>query len=704
MIFDLASYETSFLSVKTDEFDEIHINTNTSTDSSSDVEFIFTTSTDSSSSDEDDDLTAECANLAMAEELVRKELAREIAIDSRTGEVVESPYEPFEAPRVSYTLRVHYESLKLSKSLDAVYVCDMSEHFFNCNMELKNVVQEYCQPPPFETLASLFVGMKGAAKLTKNKECPSYEHALPVRTLTMRIRPDARCASVLDAVRVAVESSFQHRGFLMKSQGGHLRAAVASQNASYMFDAQLCTVRANSRERRLVLRFYHVNDEVTSELGISNAVLPEGTLSEAKIPSILHLKEASALIQLLKAKKNGWRATKDLALDSSFPSKALLECNVSDQASAYLQTTSWESASVIKRLRCKALNMPTAYPSLSPHDWPLIAASSVLCSEIWWGLEKTCAYNSLTTTNPFGQAPFLPTLDIHYCAHLEILSKERLHPDFDKAMIELDERVERAEETNSLFMDVTKTMCETYKITQIKLTDIAVEVYDATKEGVVPESKFKYLGELVPESKSEYLGELALQALKGLFEADPADSDGFHLSIADRAVSAVHQAIVDQHDNERREQLKRRNGEVTSRLLQLRYQTIETYSSLTDSFHHSEEARAEKEEIFELVKTAAKRDKSILPQWLDTVPLVRIPINQGMCYVTASHIIFRTQSYFRPQTLFFSLDNTKLQPSSSNSMGVFVKNKKVFTFRPSMDVNRLKKFMSILQPLQQAED
>jgi hypothetical protein len=302
-------------------------------------------------------------------------------------------------------------------------------------------------------------------------------------------------------------------------------------------------------------------------------------------------------------------------------------------------------------------------------------------------LEKTCSYNSLTT-NPFGQAPYLPTLDIHYCTHLEIMSKEILQSDFDKAMNELDEQVERAEETNSLFMDVTKTMCETYKIMQMELTD-AVEVYDATKEAL-------------PESKSASLDDLALQALKGLFEADPANSDNF-LLIADNAVSAVYQAIVDQHDNERREQLKRRNVEVTSRLLHLRYHMIETCSKLRDSFQHSEEARAEKKEILELVNIAAEEDTSTLPLRLDTVPLVRIPISQGMCYVTASHIIFHTQSYFsKPQIFFFSLDNTELQPSFSTSMGVFVENKKVFTFRPSMDVNRLEKFVYILQSLQQS--
>ena len=221
-------------------------------------------------------------------------------------------------------------------------------------------------------------------------------------------------------------------------------------------------------------------------------------------------------------------------------------------------------------------------------------------------------------------------------------------------------------------MNVTKTMCETYKITPKELTD-AIEV-------------------ALPEPKSSSLSDLTREALKGLSEADP---DNF-LSIADNAVSAVYQAILDEHDNERHEQLKRRNVEVISRLLNLRHHTIETYWSLRNSFQHSEE-------VLELVKAAAEEeDKSTLPLRLDIVILVRIPISQGMCYVTASHIIFRTQSYFSiPQTLFFSLDNTKLQPSFSNSMGVFVENKKVFTFRPLMDVNRLEKFMSFLQLLQQ---
>ena len=58
---------------------------------------------------------------------------------------------------------------------------------------------------------------------------------------------------------------------VLKRQGGHLRGAVyiPSKSLAYVADAQLCTQKNDEFERRLVVRFYHIQDDLEAQAELS---------------------------------------------------------------------------------------------------------------------------------------------------------------------------------------------------------------------------------------------------------------------------------------------------------------------------------------------------------------------------------------------------------------------------------------------------
>jgi hypothetical protein len=126
-----------------------------------------------------------------------------------------------------------------------------------------------------------------------NEIGPELHLRFPVRTISIRIRPDVLCGAVMDGVQAALENRFGRFVQLQKRQGGHLRALVraadtdpshaetsvredrtpqphtssgssscqsipeAENYPSFLLDIQLCTHKSSNRERVLLLRVFH---------------------------------------------------------------------------------------------------------------------------------------------------------------------------------------------------------------------------------------------------------------------------------------------------------------------------------------------------------------------------------------------------------------------------------------------------------------
>ena len=100
----------------------------------------------------------------------------------------------------------------------------------------------------------------------------NIEEPLPVRMIAIRVRPDVLCGAIMDAARHAFEILPSDCTIhIIKRQGGHLRGAVylPKEQLAYVADIQLCTQKSDTLERRLLLRFYHIQDDpdALSELG-----------------------------------------------------------------------------------------------------------------------------------------------------------------------------------------------------------------------------------------------------------------------------------------------------------------------------------------------------------------------------------------------------------------------------------------------------
>jgi hypothetical protein len=155
----------------------------------------------------------------------------------------------------------------------------------------------------------------------------NIEEPLPVRTISIRVRPDVLCGAIMDAAHHAFQMlPSDCTTNIIKRQGGHLRGAVylPKQQLAYVIDVQLCTQKNLTLERRLLLRFYHIQDdpEALQELGqilqrrqqqAENHPQPAGNenkmendennddLAQERSTANRHMKQACSLVQRLMA-------------------------------------------------------------------------------------------------------------------------------------------------------------------------------------------------------------------------------------------------------------------------------------------------------------------------------------------------------------------------------------------------------------------
>ena len=360
------------------------------------------------------------------------------------------------------------------------------------------------------------------------------EEPLPARTMAIRIRPDVLCGAVMDAINNALEglsSSSSETIFgletsnsqsprtlsthiVMKRQGGHFRGAVAVELADipdatpagtrrrssnekgkatlgYVVDAQLCTMKSDELERTLLIRFYHIQDDLEAQAELSaqwhsikqqqkeeqqrkdemttasettstseEATLMSpttdgldiplsGAMNDESLDANRHLKQSCSLIlQIMAAQSQGggahgnsnWVGFKDRA----FASREALQ----DAIGKHLETSFRPCPSVRegnKKLSNSQYVQRLTMPTLSNGDWPLIKESWKLCCSIFEELEnRDCTYNTLSTLR-FGQFPSLTTLDVQYCSQLRRLSRESMISQLLASAKELENYAKSAE-------------------------------------------------------------------------------------------------------------------------------------------------------------------------------------------------------------------------------------------------------------------
>jgi len=337
-----------------------------------------------------------------------------------------------------YTLRDHCRYLKLKTEHTATrsyWYCDWTSQFVSTtilgdkddsnNDIIRDIVRDYCQP--FEALAELQDQHVGISCLSPHTEDP-----LAVRTVSIRLRPDARHYLILQAVHQAFTALHQKDYYIVSSTPETFQAIGANGNVPYFVTA-FVSVHMKTLERRLWLRFYHVEsvpllyeDETSLHATNIQTLLDRMTsksnpnkmapLRNALTPINTQLAEACVLIQFVI----------DGDLEPSFP------CPESNQVDTtrFFRTTYNVSVSALEESKnlSRHRNILRLFPSLSHDDYPILQESFSLLDRTWSELElQKCTYNTLVDeTSRFGMRPCQATLDKEFCFALSQISQRHM--------------------------------------------------------------------------------------------------------------------------------------------------------------------------------------------------------------------------------------------------------------------------------------
>eukprot|EP00537_Pseudo-nitzschia_pungens_P005453 CAMPEP_0172361854 /NCGR_PEP_ID=MMETSP1060-20121228/5621_1 /TAXON_ID=37318 /ORGANISM="Pseudo-nitzschia pungens, Strain cf. cingulata" /LENGTH=952 /DNA_ID=CAMNT_0013084239 /DNA_START=178 /DNA_END=3036 /DNA_ORIENTATION=- len=583
--------------------------------------------------------------------------------------------------------------------------------------------------------------LKQISKKSIDNKNTNIEEPLPVRTIAIRVRPDVLCGAIMDAAHNAFEIlSSNCTTHIIKRQGAHLRGAVylPEDQLAYVVDVQLCTQKSDCLERRLLLRFYHIQDDPDAlmELGqilqrkqqqetkaqsspSQNSSTAASTSTTVSVSSSSagdndntkmmgrHLRQTCSLIQRLMAaeKQEGgvdkmdpkqqasWLGLGDASLDSESSTQSIIGSHLESnfKSCPSVREENKKALATIRRL---------TLPSLSKNDWPVVEVAWTLTIHIVEELDtRDCSYNTLATL-PFGQFPCLPTLDVQYCSQLRRLSRENMITQLLKSAKELEEYAGRAEYKCAVCITLLDPMMERYEVPPLSLPKPkALDQYPL--DYTPPQAICPPWGGLV----SEALNKIAAKTPTG--EIDVKD-----------AVVLAFRAFSKQDDEEQGARLGRKNTQIMERLANMQSHQRSLVHKIGKSRDHSDRATESASMFMKYCEEALNKGNEGYPSPLQKeVPLLEIKISlgasqYGRCYITSKNILFVTSFIpllgstrsmaFDLNLIQFHVDETvtsTLMNPFPNTMDVVLRSSKevVFSFRPAIGPARLNTFIAIIQ-------
>lgn len=527
----------------------------------------------------------------------------------------------------------------------------------------------------------------------------------------------------MDAIHHAFETlPSSCTSHILKRQGGHLRGGVylAEKALAYVADVQLCTQRNDDLGRRLVVRFYHVQDdpEAMHEMGqvLQRTVPPSPGLDGA--PTSLyegddenkanrHMKQSCSLIQrLMAAQQQGGTDKMDAKQQSSwlglrgtaFSTKADMQKSVGKHLESNFKTCpsvreeNKKATPTIRRL---------TLPSLSPKDWTLLEVTWMLTSSIMEELDtRDCTFNTLSTL-PFGQFPALPTLDVHFCSQLRRLSRESMITHLLKSAKELEDYAKGAEYNCAICIALLEPMLGRYGIPPLDPPGTGKTLQDYPLEFSPPQVAFPPWGNSVMEA----LNKVAAKTPTGDIDVVTA-------------VHMVYDAFIKQDDEEQAARLGRKNAQIMERLAGLQTHQRSLVHNIRDAHVYSAKAGNEAAQFLKHAQKALNAGREGFPRVLQPeVPLLNFRVSigasaSGKCYVSAGQLLFVT-SYIPlvggVRSHLFDLEHIDFQVDESiaatllnpfpNTMNIVSRasNEVLFGFRPAVSPTRLERFLKIIQ-------
>jgi len=564
-------------------------------------------------------------------------------------------------------------------------------------------------------------GTSSASNGGANSVPQLQEEPLPVRTMTLRIRPDVLCGSVMEAVHSGftahVEKSTAIVSHILKRQGGHLRGAlvfphpntnkgsksggaskIRSTNQSivaYVVDVQLCTLKSDDLERRLVIRFYHIQDdlEALQEVGAMLANYKQKaeddkasqdgsfSLDDGKTNPNNQIKQACSLIQRLMAaattklrsgKPGSSSGSASLGSEGSAGEEPLWLSGVVTNDIQYDRREDLQNAIAVHlesnykvcpsvREENKKATPPTirrlTLPALSGKDWSMFSVSWPLVSTLWEELEtRDCTYNTFVTL-PFGQFPSLPTLDVHYCSQLRRLSREAMISQLLKSAKELEDYAKSAEYSCATLLTLLDPMVAYYGVPPLA-PPRAKSLEEYPLEYTPPQTACPPWGSKVMEAlnqvqqQSDGSGVIPGSGVNSAISAVGADNTTAAAAVqtiqSPEAVKMVYNAFTKQDDEEQGARLGRKNAQVMDRLANMQSHQQAVIRSIRDAHIHSKVALKASDDFVIKAQKSSNIGKPGHPRMLlAQVPLLHFRISlgastTGTCFITPNQIMFST--------------------------------------------------------------
>lgn len=587
--------------------------------------------------------------------------------------------------RPPYTLADHCQYLNLrTETTDShqYWFCDWTDHFLQYKnpCHLKGIVKDFCQP--FETHAELQAHHVGLEPISSEKDDP-----YAVRTVSIRLRPDARQHLIIRAVHEAFTAlHFKH--YLILKSTMHLFHAIGADGAVPLFLAANIMTHKTNLERKLVLRFFHVDQVYLDEEQLQTI----GGISGQKAPlQAVHtrintkLAEASALVQLVKAHGH---------VPSNNAPKPTQE-----ETTRFLQSDEFCSKSVLS-IFYKGVKM--VFPSLSSKDSEVLQESYPLLDRIWSELEMAkCTFNTMVTeTSRFGMRPCQPTIDKDFCFHLSQISQMHM-------LMELQDELEKAETVlHNALVDYSElqVLCEKV-LTQDYMVPVPKENSDQTPYldiGQTPIKMNKRKMEDFPwhptirTALDDVAAKVAAECLEKSF--DPKVS----LRMSDDAVDSVYSAFGTADDIDQQEFLKKRSRQSMIRITQQQGRVkrlLEKLILLPQNYPHLPLVTQMSEEWFEISihsKTSNIRRSPI--------PIIVFKTRLGQGCVTCHQLIL-VAGVFRSEVQVFDWMDIDIKHTPSHPLtkiAVLENGKRVAGFNPrNAEAPVLVKICQTLKALQE---
>jgi hypothetical protein len=576
-----------------------------------------------------------------------------------------------------YTLEDHSDFLRLSAETNGWRYCDIG-HILT-ESHIPNLVKDYISPVlSFEHLKKAYFGVKRTL-FSETDQGESRPEPLPIRTLAFRVRPDVSSQTIMGAV----ENSFSDipESIALTHQEGHYRCVMTS--IPCIFDAQLCVATSEPFERTILLRVYHAHDDETAMEKIDGIVEPSTLKDNEELMAFsthLHLRQASSLVQLFSAEN----ASPQTPCPKETPS----------DTSAYLMSKYESGPSVSEHTTDESANL---LPALSAEDWFIVQSSEPLCIRVWKMLSKVnCAFQTISTKPLEGLTAGAGSaiIDPSFCLQLQQLSYEVLM--IKELRATKDDAIERHNwilvERYLHFLQVLNNMWKLYNIIDDRPSYLPEET--PVSEALLTPDYLAMAEKIAAEYPNgpEKDGEDAQAPSK----EDPKSPE----HVVDGIVGDIYAAYSKLNGEEFRAYCEGKNTRIFARVNQIEKHEKEIIRILENP--RTDEMQSVATEFNALVAKVTKREEVSDDEPVE-VPILKVPTSgTGMCYVTASKIIYSTTGLLG-KTLIFDLDAVQLKATSAACMTILLKNGErsgCKIWPSSLDANHLTEFIETLISLQ----